>query len=142
MAEGTDIKKSTASDELDKLANLKYNDEPIEFSLPKLKIEAREIWLNAPLAALGIRNIGEMQNYSIFTETIEAKSNIYQKATIEFTEEGAEGAAITWNGMVTAPGPDAPAPTKPVMNVNRPFVFFINETTTGACLFATRVTDL
>ena len=44
--------------------------------------------------------------------------------------------------MVTAPGPDAPAPTKPVMNVNRPFVFFINETTTGACLFATRVTDL
>ena len=142
MAEGTDIKKSTASDELDKLANLKYNDEPIEFSLPKLKIEARKIWLNVPLAAMGIRNIGEMQNYSIFTETIEAKSNIYQKATIEFPEEGAEGAAVTWNGMVTAPGPDAPAPAMPVMNVNRPFVFFINETTTGACLFATRVTDL
>ncbi len=141
-AEGLDINEFIASDELDKLANLKYNDEPIEFSLPKLKIEARKIWLNAPLAAMGIRNIGEMQNYSIFTETIEAKSNIYQKATIEFTEEGAEGAAITWNGMVTAPGPDAPAPAKPVMNVNRPFVFFINETTTGACLFATRVTDL
>lgn len=81
MAKGTDINKSTASDELDKLANLKYNDEPIEFSLPKLKIEAQKIWLNVPLAAMGIRNIGEMQNYSIFTETIEAKSNIYQKAT-------------------------------------------------------------
>ena len=54
MAKGTDINKSTASDELDKLANLKYNDEPIEFSLPKLKIEAQKIWLNVPLAAMGI----------------------------------------------------------------------------------------
>lgn len=141
-AEGSDIDEFIASAELDKLASLKYNDEAIEFSLPKLKIEAQKIRLNTPLAAMGVKNIGVLQNYSMFTEKVEAKSNIYQKATIEFTEEGAEGAAVTWNGLEMSPGPDDPKPTLPVMSVNRPFVFFINETTTGACLFAARVTDL
>ena len=69
-------------------------------------------------------------------------SKISQKATIEFTEEGAEGAGVTWTGLELAPGPDTPATTKPEMNFNRPFAFFINESTTGACLFATRVCNL
>ncbi len=141
-AADAEINSFIASDALDKLATLRYNDQPIEFSLPKLKIAAQKLSLNKPLQNLGITNIGNIQNYKMFSEKVTARSEIHQKATIEFTEQGAEGAGVTWDNGFTDPGPDAPAPAKPVMNVNRPFVFFINETTTGACLFATRVTDL
>lgn len=140
--EKTNLNALIASDELSGLNMLRYEDTPVNFHLPRLKLSPEKIALNVPLATLGISDLGQLNKYVIFTTPVEAMSKIFQKATIEFTEEGAEGAGVTWTGLELAPGPDAPATTKPEMNFNRPFAFFINEATTGACLFATRVCNL
>ncbi len=83
-----------------------------------------------------------LESLILDSSTNTSSSPLPLEATIEFTEEGAEGAGVTWTGLELAPGPDTPATTKPEMNFNRPFAFFINESTTGACLFATRVCNL
>ena len=71
-----------------------------------------------------------------FMEKPDAQYAVFQKSVVSFEEKGAEGAAVTWSGMELAPGPDEPAVANPVVKLNRPFLFFINEASTDACIFA------
>jgi len=57
---------------------------------------------------------------------------------VEFSEKGAEGASVTWNTEVIAPGAGDVAEV-PVVTFDRPYLFFITEAQTGVCLMAGRV---
>ena len=65
-------------------------------------------------------------------------NEVFHKAFVEVNEEGTEAAAVTAVEVgVTSIGPDTPE----FFTVNRPFLFFIRETTTNAVIFAGRVME-
>lgn len=140
-AEGTNINDFIASEELASLNGKTFSDKGIKLHLPKFKLQPERVGLNEVYKTLGIEDFGNARNYAIFTERTSSAVEIFQMSTIEFNEEGAEGAGVTWNVYPTAnePGMEPPVPE---VNVNRPFILLINEKTTGACLFAARITDL
>lgn len=133
-AEGTDINDFVATFNA-RTAN-SFIDVPVTFWLPKFKFETPKLRLNQPLADLGMPSLNALVETDFFMEKPVARYDVFQKAVINFEEKGAEGAAVTWAGMSWALGPDEPAPTKPEVKLNRPFLFFINEASTDACIFA------
>lgn len=139
--EGTDINDFIASGELASLNGKSFIDKGIKFHLPKFKLLPEKLGLNEAYNALGIEDLSNARNYAVFTEQVSSAVKICQMSAIEFNEEGAEGAAVSWNVYPTVGEPDIEPPI-PEVNVNRPFVILINEKTTGACLFAARITDL
>lgn len=140
--EGVSFDEVLASDELYSINSHRYLDLHIEYYLPKFKLEPRKMDITDILSDMGIESLDALILKNIFTEPVAAKSvNVYQESTIEFTEDGAEGAAVTWGDLAGALGPDS-KPKYPVVNFNRPFMFFINETNTGAMLFAGKVVKL
>lgn len=65
-------------------------------------------------------------------------SKVTHQAFIETDEEGTEAAAATVVGIIaTLAGPDSPI----LIDVNRPFLYFIRETTTNSILFMGKVSD-
>lgn len=139
--EGTDINDFIASGELASLNGKSFIDKGIKFHLPKFKLLPEKLGLNEAYNALGIEDLSNARNYAVFTEQVSSAVKICQMSTIEFNEEGAEGASVSWNVYPTAGEPGIEPPI-PEVNVNRPFIILINEKTTGACLFAARITDL
>lgn len=64
-------------------------------------------------------------------------SKVIHQANIDVTEEGTIAAAVT---ITTGAGAAAP-PTKVQFHVDKPFIYLITDTTTGAILFMGRVDD-
>ena len=105
----------------------------VNLSLPKFELKPERISMNDILSNLGID--GEM-GVNILTG-IETPLDVFQIATVRFDEKGAEAAAVT-GSMDGAFTPQKSA----VMTVDRPFLFFITEDSTGLCLFAGKVVKL
>ncbi|MCM1076951.1 MAG: hypothetical protein NC411_06290 [Bacteroides sp.] len=64
--------------------------------------------------------------------------NIYQKNSIKIDEDGTEAAVVTIEGNgITSFGPDYKE-----IHIDRPFLFLIEEYSTGAILFAGKVVEL
>ena len=133
-AEGTDINNFVET--FDARTATPFKDDAVTFWLPKFKFETPDIYLNQPLANLGMNSLNSLVETDFFMEKPEADYDVFQKSVISFEEKGAEGAAITWNRMVMATGDPVDAPPHPVVKLNRPFLFFINEASTDACIFA------
>ena len=121
-------------------ARLKHSE--IILSLPKFKLEPPVIQLSVELKALGMKtafddplgsaNFGRMSPGHLFI------SEVFHKTFLDLDEKGTEAAAATAVEMSLG----IHEPTKPlVVNVDRPFLFAIQDTRTGACLFLGRVTD-
>lgn len=67
-------------------------------------------------------------------------SDVLHKAFISLDETGTEAAAVT--AVIMAAGAGAPTDDEPIeMRVDRPFIFLIRDTQTGAILFIGRVMD-
>ena len=130
------------SEVLYELGEMRFTDDMVDFSFPKFKAEPAKLNLDDALSSMGITTIGNWQDYSVFTTPVNAFSSIFQKSTIEFKEKGAEGASVTWGQMVGTAGPDGGEVVIPEINFNRPFMFFVRETTTGAMLFAGKIVNL
>lgn len=64
-------------------------------------------------------------------------SNIVQKAGIIIDEQGSTAYAATEAGIVNKFGGD----TTVEFNANRPFLFYIQDETTGTLMFAGKITD-
>lgn len=133
-AEGTDINDFVAT--FDARTATQFKDDAVTFWLPKFKFETSDIYINQPFARLGMNSLNSLVETDFFMEKPEAYFDVFQKSVISFEEKGAEGAAITWNTMCLATGDPVDAPPHPVVKLNRPFLFFINEASTDACIFA------
>jgi len=114
---------------------------PIEAELimPKFKIEYKAL-LNETLSEMGMEIA--FTERADFTRLFEEKyglmiSRVIHKAVIEVNEEGTEAAAVTGVEVSLTSLP----PEKPVLTLNRPFIFFIKEKHTGAILFAGKLSN-
>ncbi|HZM14176.1 MAG TPA: serpin family protein, partial [Bacteroidales bacterium] len=110
----------------------------MEIYLPRFKYDYKRR-LNDDLVSLGMgiafdpnnadfSNISDLQLYI---------TDVLHQTFIETNEEGTEAAAAT----VVIIGTTSMPPPTPVINVNRPFLYFIRETTTGTIVFMGKVVD-
>ncbi len=109
--------------------------------LPKFKIEYK-ITLNDILAAMGMeQSFGGGADFSdLFTEDLDLYiSRVLHKSFLEVDEEGTEAAAATIVEIrETSFDPNA----KPsVLNINKPFAFFIREKHSKTILFSGKLLD-
>ncbi len=107
-----------------------FEDRLITFWLPKFSIDTQAIHLNKVLSNMGLASLDAYNPTVFFMEEIPVKFEVYQKTSICFDEKGAEGVSGNWDypvgGVIRIPE----------VKLNRPFLFFINEASTGACIFA------
>jgi serine protease inhibitor len=110
----------------------------VDLSLPKFKFEYKK-QLNDVLTNLGLGiAFTDLANFSGINGTGGLKiSKVMHKSFIEVNEEGTEAAAVTGVEMVVTSVPASPLQ----FHVNRPFLFALRETTTGAILFLGKVQD-
>ncbi len=120
------------------MASLSSGTTEVEIYLPRFKYEYK-LNLNDDLASLGMgiafdpdnadfSNISDLQLYI---------TDVLHQTFIETNEEGTEAAAAT----VVIIGTTSMPPPTPVINVDRPFLYFIRETTTGTIVFMGQVID-
>lgn len=120
------------------------NDSPnVDLSLPRFEMAMPTMPMSATLRRLGIASafIRGTANFSGIVNTEDEAqrpflSEVYHRTFIHVDETGTEAAAAT---AVAARYAGAGAP--PQVLANRPFLFFIRDTTTGAVLFMGRVAD-
>ncbi len=118
--------------------NERYSDRVIDLSLVKCNLAPGKVDLQTALMSLGVNGVFAPGQISLFEEALDGQFRIYQKSAVEFSEKGAEGASVTWNTEVIAPGAGDVAEV-PVVTFDRPYLFFITEAQTGVCLMAGRV---
>lgn len=136
-----DMAEFIAGFDYEAFTNKRSIDDIVDYYLPRFKFSSSEMPLTGVLGNMGMTSLSELRRVSMFNEPVSARHDIYQRTGMEFNEKGAEGAAVTWDNMDTSPG-DGEAPDITTVRVDRPFIFFITEKTTGAMLFAGRMVQL
>jgi serpin B len=112
----------------------------VELYMPRFKYEYKRN-LNEDLANLGMGIAFDPYNadFSNISDDIGLYiTDVLHQTFIETNEEGTEAAAAT---VVIIGSAVSIGPTMPVININRPFLYFIRETTTGTIVFMGQVTD-
>ena len=104
----------------------------LEVLLPKFKAEGK-IELTDVLRDMGAELLfSESSDFQLFERNNYALSAVTQKTYISIDEEGAEAAAATDMHILTSSGEEFESR---VLNLNRPFLYGIVETSTGMPLF-------
>jgi len=115
----------------------------IALSMPKFKIKpAKSLELAGPLKALGLKqaftDLAQFDGMAAPQDERLKIDEVFHKGFIEVDEKGTEAAAATAVVMMRA----GSVPVQPVpVAFDRPFLFFIRDTHTGAILFMGRVVD-
>ena len=115
---------------------LSYGTTEVHLSLPKFeyeyKLELKDdlVALGMGIAFSGAADFSNISDQDIFI------SRVLHQTFIKTDEEGTEAAAAT---VVEFEFTSMPSVT--VVNVNRPFLYFIRETTTGTIVFMGQVVD-
>lgn len=120
----------------------------VELYLPKFRVQASSILLGAALRVLGVkRAFDEPLGSADFSRIAPrrpddylALSEVFHKTFIAVDESGTEAAAATGILMPTGMGLEV-ASLPVVVRVDRPFLFAIQDRTSGACLFLGRIAD-
>jgi serine protease inhibitor len=116
-----------------------YNTHKVELSIPRFKYGYKRL-LNDDLINLGMgiafTDFADFSNISDISTKI---NRVIHQAFIETSEEGTEAAAATVVEMVVTSMPAEPNVW--TVNIDRPFLYFIHETSTGTILFMGRVGD-
>jgi len=111
----------------------------VDLYLPKFKYEYKRN-LNGDLARLGMGIAFDPFNadFSNINDQLQLYiTDVLHQTFIETDEEGTEAAAAT----VVIIGTTSMPPPTPVININRPFLYFIRETSTGTIVFMGQVAD-
>ncbi|HWR74359.1 MAG TPA: serpin family protein [Bacteroidales bacterium] len=110
----------------------------VELSLPRFKYEFKRK-LNDDLKNLGMGVAFEpfSADFSNISDQGLFISFVLHQTFIETNEEGTEAAAATVVGISLTSMPPQPQ----VININRPFLYFIRETSTGTIVFMGQVVD-
>lgn len=114
------------------MAALDYGITEVELYMPKFKYDYKRK-LNDDLVSLGMGpafNPG-VADFSRISDVEVFISFVLHQTFIENKEEGTEAAAATVIGFTRTSLPPEPE----IVNLNRPFLYFIRETTTGAIVF-------
>jgi len=115
-------------------------DQPVQVALPKLTLRTR-FELAATLGALGMPvAFTDRADFSGIAGTPGDLriSNVIHEAYMRVDEAGTEAAAATAVGIATEAAP-GPAPIQ--FRIDRPFVFVLRDTSTGAILFTGTVSQ-
>jgi serpin B len=137
------IEKSLTADKLGAWAAA-TSRERVALALPKFKVDpAESLRLTPMLASMGLVKAFDA-GAADFTGIAPAKeqlvlSEAMHKAFIAVDEKGTEAAAATAVGMRAGAAPPTGEPIPFV--VDRPFLFLVRDTTSGAVLFMGRVVD-
>ncbi len=114
----------------------------VDLWLPKFSIETR-VELPDILAAMGMSvafSADKADFTGITTEDPLYIANVIHQANIDVVEKGTTAAAVT--AVVMAAGATAPSvPEHVQLHVDKPFLYFIHDSGTGAVLFMGRVDD-
>ena len=113
---------------------------PATVAMPKFKIAGDTISLKDMLQGLGMKTAftGDADFSAIDLTTKVHIGDVLHKAYVSVDESGTEAAAAT---AVIMAGSAARTGSPIAVNANRPFFFALRDLTTGAVLFAGRVTD-
>jgi serpin B len=117
---------------------LSYGITEVELYMPKFKYEYKRK-LNDDLISLGMGPAFEpgTADFSRISDVEVFISFVLHQTFIENKEEGTEAAAATVVGFTRTSLPPQPE----IFNINRPFLYFIRETTTGTIVFMGLVAD-
>lgn len=121
----------------------KYGHERVALSLPKFEIEAGDpLLLRAVMNKLGVSAVfgdgADLTGIAPASEQLQV-SEAFHKAFIAVDEKGTEAAAAT---AISARAGSAPPSNEPIpFAVDRPFLFAIRDTQSGALLFLGHVVD-
>lgn len=120
---------------------LENNTHIVELSMPRFKYNYKRL-LNNDLIGLGMGiAFSDWADFGNISDQLLQISRVIHQSFIETNEEGTEAAAATIVEIVfTTAGPD-PEPTVWKIDLERPFLYFIHETSTGTILFMGRIGD-
>jgi serpin B len=112
----------------------------VSLKLPAFEVDYTKT-LNGVLKAAGLQSVfGASADFSLISPSFNmGVSGIVQKSFVRVNEEGSEAAAATYVAMFGSGGEDYP---RMEFHVNRPFLFFIHEKSTGVILFAGEIRSL
>ncbi len=121
------------------MEQLENNTHKVDLSMPKFKYGYKRL-LNSDLISLGMGiAFSDGADFSNMSDGGLKIGTVLHQSFIETSEEGTEAAAATIVEMVdTSAGPGSDVWN---IDVNRPFLYFIHETSTGTILFMGRVGD-
>jgi serpin B len=113
--------------------------EMVDLSLPRFHLTTK-VSLGATLKSLGMPlAFSDDADFSRMTTAERLKIGLVEHAAdLAIDEEGTVAAAATGVGVVAVSGPP---PATATFNANRPFLFFVRDSSTGAVLFAGRLTS-
>lgn len=126
----------------------KLSTADINLSFPKFKMEPPTTALKAELEALGMKSAFDDPAGSANFDRLARRrpneylylSKVFHKTFIAVDEKGTEAAAAT--AAVVMQATSAMQPSEPIeVKVDRPFLYAIQQSSTGVCLFLGRVTD-
>lgn len=134
--EGTDFKEAVDRLDVDLWNKLdsSLRRHEVSVTMPEFKYEYN-CTLNDVLKSLGMEDaFTGSADFSRMTKSESLYiSQVIQKTYIDVNTKGTEAAAVTYIGMMaTSAGPD---PDYKVFTADRPFIYVISETSTGAILF-------
>ena len=120
------------------MVSLSYGETEVELFMPKFRYEYKRK-MNDDLISLGMGPAFDPSaaDFSRISDVEVFISFVLHQTFIENKEEGTEAAAATVVGFTRTSLP--PEPEK--ININRPFLYFIRETTTGTIVFMGLVAD-
>ena len=107
--------------------------------MPRFEMEYNKSLIE-DMKALGMKDAFDpfLADFSNISDQSLYLDLLKQFTYLRVDEEGTEAAAVTIGGMVEATPPPSTGPVE--FFLNRPFVFMINETSTGTVLFMGKVT--
>lgn len=115
-------------------ARAQLTEADVMLTMPRFELEYQATDLDTVLQDLGMDSAyGPGADFSPMSDANPMLSTIQHKTYIRVDEKGTEAAAVTGGAMVTSMPPE--------VRVDRPFVFTISDTETGAILFMGAVTN-
>lgn len=114
--------------------NMRMKD--VDLKLPRLKVESDANSLVETLKAMGVKKaFASGAEFGKMSDKELAISSVQQTVSVTINEEGTEAAAVTDIGLISVANPLEPA----VFHANRPYVFVLEEESTGTVLFVGKV---
>lgn len=133
-AEKVDISMVIDAIDAETITRQRYNTEAV-IALPKLSLTSSRMSWGEIFKASGLSSMDMQSTLSLFDDTADGSWNICQGAYISLDESGAEMATVSDSGQLYAVIPT-------YLELNRPFLFFITEESTGLCLLSAKVMNL